>query len=165
MDKMAKENWDKTARKQTELSNIDKSLTPNMIKSRRILNSMHNRTFFQGVSSCFLNNRCKIKLKTKPKQSSNNKVIDCTKFAKKMLKNCGIIREKHCRAPGILRRGEGKLSCTNGLLYREGSLSFSTNKGNQKSFIFPTIDTDRKSVVQGKSVFACVDLVCRGTIQ
>jgi len=34
--------------------------------------------------------------------------------ANKMLKDCGVIRERHCRAAAILRRGEGKLAFTDG---------------------------------------------------
>ena len=32
-----------------------------------------------------------------------------------MLRECGIIREKHCRASEILKKGEGKLVYTDGI--------------------------------------------------
>ena len=114
--------------------------TPDTIRARRIFGTMHNKTFFQGVTSCFLQDRCRVKEEAEPEDKSNKReVMDCNKLAKVMLQGCGIIRKRHCRAPEVLRRGKGKLSCNSGLFLRNNYLLSTTNDHNQNSFIFPKL--------------------------
>eukprot|EP00826_Nyctotherus_ovalis_P015888 TRINITY_DN14556_c0_g1_i2.p2 TRINITY_DN14556_c0_g1~~TRINITY_DN14556_c0_g1_i2.p2 ORF type:complete len:126 (+),score=17.51 TRINITY_DN14556_c0_g1_i2:729-1106(+) len=116
------------------------SETPGAGRAKRVFDSMHNRTFFQGATSCFLQDRCKVSEKPQSEiRSSKAKAIDYNNLASMMLKECGIIRKRHNRAPTVLKKGEGKLSCSNRLFLTNTYLLSTTNHA-QHSFAFPKTD-------------------------
>jgi len=104
------------------------------IRSKRILNYMHQKSFFQGVTSCFISGRCKVdKNLTLPTIASKEAPVNHKKLAKNLLKCCGIIRRKHYRASDVLKQGEGRLCFTGGITFKEMLQNLSSLLSNRKS--------------------------------
>eukprot|EP00826_Nyctotherus_ovalis_P014944 TRINITY_DN14208_c0_g1_i2.p1 TRINITY_DN14208_c0_g1~~TRINITY_DN14208_c0_g1_i2.p1 ORF type:complete len:134 (-),score=24.21 TRINITY_DN14208_c0_g1_i2:52-453(-) len=108
------------------------------VRSKRVLSYMHQKSFFQGVASCFLAGCCRVNENlTLPSLPSKETPLDHNKLAKEMLKYCGVIRRKHYRASNILRQGEGSLSFIGGVSFNDkvGNLSDLLNRRSRVTLL------------------------------
>jgi len=84
--------------------------------------SLNRKTFFNGVTSILIN-------KKDIEEESKN---DYNRMSRRILKESGVVRQKHCRAAKPLKKGQGKLVYTNGITLSEFK-NFSLSELGSKS--------------------------------
>ncbi len=74
------------------------------------MESMHRKTFFQAATSVSSRDPLSHQMLNGSLVPGLVHIGDYSKMAEKMLRKCGVTRERHCRAGSMLRQGAGRLS-------------------------------------------------------